>query len=461
MVVRHINPLKYDVKLESSGIALNTDPGVALSAVSGVLNPSGALFKINSFSDSVVAIHPEVDELRQLSLIGASIAQRIRSLQQRECLDEPTIAQLRKDQKVYAELLADSPDELSLKIRLKDLATTVASLTTDAISTTTSTASTTTIAGKAVTDKNNSTATADKTVTPVRSTTTSIASATSEAGSLTTTITSLTTTNSASFSTSADKIDVQKQYYRALADYAKDERLTQRTFDQLAKLDEVVNGTTLRLRPVWPNNYPGADIIRMTLTTSPRSNSSATPIKQVYDVLVVGRFKVDFSAGLVATGLADQVYSSRDTTFRRITTTANKRDTSDATRLIPVAEQRPNFTLALATMAHFYWRLPWLNGGVNIGGTIGGGITQKGRPIGLAGFSLLLGRTQRWVISSGWVIGTQKELAKRYDKTANYIISQTSTDFTYIDRTVVDGFVSLTFNWGKNERVVGPDGVTK
>lgn len=462
MVVRHINPLKYNVTLEASGIALNTDPGAALSAVSGVLNPNTILFK-NSTGTSNLQQNPDVQELRNLALIAASINQRLNSIRQQECLDESDISRLKGDFNEYKELLdkAKASDEFFLQSKINWLAAKVDKLITDPISVTASTASTTTVAGKTTNDQNNGTSKADKSVSKVGSLTTNIGSTTSVAGSLTTTVTSLTTTNSASFSTNTAVIDRDKQYIRTLVEYAKDNQLAHRTFEQLNKLDDVIDGATLRLRPVSPSSYPDADIIRLTLTTSPRSNSAATPVKQLYDVLVVGRFKVDFSAGLVAAGLADQVYSSSDTTFRRITTTANKPDTSDITRSIPVAEKRGNLSLALATMAHFYWRLPVFNGGLNIGATVGGGITQKGRPIGLAGFSVLLGRAQRWVISTGWVIGTQKELAVRYDKTANYLNSQSSNDFTYIDRTIVDGFVSLTFNWGKNERVVSPDGITK
>ncbi|MEZ0609915.1 hypothetical protein ACAW74_15470 [Fibrella sp. WM1] len=421
-VVRHVNPLRYNAALGADGIAFNTDPGAAFSAVSGIFDQSGIFFKKNDLSSSI-SISAPVRKLEKLTGIAPVISQRLSVTKRLDCLSEADLALLRSLKVEQQRVLDDYKiaDEFALKATLTQTANAaLASLTAVSMTNSTSISSTTSAVNSS-------------TITP--------------ATGLTTTVRSVTTSQNNSLVTDAGQADEYTLYVRALAEYALTADLASRTFKLIQTLDDVVEGSTLRLRPFSPKQYTGADVIRVTLSTAPAGNTAVSPTKQSYDLWVTGRLKIDYSAGVFFSGLADESFSTRDTTFKPTSSTAT------VTRQIKDVDDANKLTVALGVLAHAYWRLPILDGTVTPGLTAGSGITFRGRPIVVAGASLLLGRAQRVVFTYGWSFGIQRELSARYEKLNNYATSD-STPFTYVDTFRGRWFFGLTFNWGKNEKIV-------
>lgn len=250
----------------------------------------------------------------------------------------------------------------------------------------------------------------------------------------------------------------EKARLNALAAYAKRDDYAKSIFAMRDQLKAVPDGTILKTDWVEADDYSNVDVIRFTRTSKNLLDSTAPPKVKYYDVWLVGKMKLDFSAGLIVSDLADQTMAVKDEIVTQTVVADGVTKDVKVVRQRPFAEERDKGTLAIATLGHLYWRSAIWKSLLNFGITLGGGISTKGRPVLLGGGSLMIGRQQRLVISAGAAVGTQKELSARYNDTSNYYITDPADAFTYVDRTRIRGFLGLTFSFGqtpKKEVIIG------
>ncbi|SEI40371.1 hypothetical protein SAMN05216327_101276 [Dyadobacter sp. SG02] len=249
-----------------------------------------------------------------------------------------------------------------------------------------------------------------------------------------------------------NKNAILKDFLKRLSSYAKRDGLAKETFALFNAVKAIKDGATVITPLIDASDYPNADVLRFTMTKSNKLDSTSNPVVKSFDVWVVGRVKLDFSAGLLLTGLADQTHAAIDQVASQTRVVEGASQVNEVVRQTPVDERRDNVSLAIATLGHVYWRTSCWKGGLNPGVSIGAGLTTKGRPLYLLGASVMIGRRQRIVLNGGAAVGTRKELSLRYDTTSNYFPSDPAEDFTYVDRTRVSWFAGLTFNFGQNEK---------
>ncbi|GAB4017514.1 hypothetical protein [Spirosoma koreense] len=453
--LNHINPLRYKVSVDAATVALNTDPAKALADAKGILESfkSGAA---GTAADSIVK-ESSADKIRVILAIRSSLNEMLTKMQKLECLSDAQLDEIDSLVSAQSQELKNRGyvDATMLAIVLKRLSNEISSqLKKDTLSQEQFAKKVDTL----LTRNTALSATLKKRIDSLLSTTLP------PKDILKKRIDALLARDAAlrtAIKTEVDKLFADQHPLSSderadlsdLAAYAKTEGLAKEIFTTLGRLGGVRKGAELITRSIEAPRS-NADLLRFTMTTTDRLDSTATPVKQFYDVSVVGSFKFDFSAGLIMTGLADEVKA----TYDELTTQTLPVD-GGGTKEVSVIRQRPaderhdRITLALATLGHLYWRTAWFKGGLNAGLSLGAGVTTQGRPVYLAGGSLMLGRQQRLVLSVGAAVGTRKELSSRYDNTANYYLTAPATSFTYVDHTRTKWFVGLTFNFGQNEKV--------
>jgi len=164
---------------------------------------------------------------------------------------------------------------------------------------------------------------------------------------------------------------------------------------------------------------------------------------QPISVNTVCGFKMDFSSGLFLTKLVDQKYLLKpDSTVIYKT---NGQDSLILNRRNQIVSQtsKNNFDFGVAALMHAY---PRITPHVNLSLTLGAGLSIGPNPSirYLGGFSLLLGKSGRFVLSSGWAAGFVDELANGYQNDQFIALKDVKSITKKTFQT--NSFYSLTFN---------------
>lgn len=163
----------------------------------------------------------------------------------------------------------------------------------------------------------------------------------------------------------------------------------------LKNLEFLVKQNTVQYTLPTHTNLKNIDLIRYTIKREDKITKNTQSYS--YDFWVRGGIKVDFSIGLFASRLTDNLYS------KVLLDTLGGRDSIRITRQ---DDGRANF--AFGGMVHITPR----NGAswVNIGGSIGVAYSNNQKLQVLTGLSLHFGKTERLVLNGGIAMGTIKTL---------------------------------------------------
>ena len=192
--------------------------------------------------------------------------------------------------------------------------------------------------------------------------------------------------------------------------------------------------TTYYFSPVKIENY---DFTEFNITiTDKTDNSKPTETEFNFPFKNKGGFKLDFSTGILATGLYSPTYKfySNDTSVQ----------------IKEEASPKSKFNTGIALMAHAYSRT---GSYVNIGVGSGFSYNLNSQNLNyLLGGSLLWGEEQRFITTLGLNIGKVKELSNYYEINKDY----DATEFTVnaavptVDVLKASWFISITYNLGIN-----------
>lgn len=233
--------------------------------------------------------------------------------------------------------------------------------------------------------------------------------------------------------------------------------------DRIDKINLALQNKFVSSLPIVVNGRNN-DVVRFTVEQqyiSPATKKSAT-----YDVFIIGGIKIDISAGLFVNWLVDHTYVGREVTSSGTSTSVTSSSapsstsvtsstTTSATRYLPIQEETNQVSFAPGALIHAYPRLNIAQGNVNVG--VSAGLSTGSRVSYYAGFSLLLGRQQRIVITGGWAWGKVQRLSKLYatsekDAQGNEKgFAVTGGQFATQDIIDRKGFIGFTYNLGSNK----------
>ncbi|MEM6736102.1 MAG: hypothetical protein AAF620_08545 [Bacteroidota bacterium] len=221
---------------------------------------------------------------------------------------------------------------------------------------------------------------------------------------------------------------------------------------EIGELIKKLNTTTIdRPEAIQIEN---ADEMELTSTFKNTSSSDEKEWKGTYPI--IGGLKIDFSSGIVFSGLTDFSYSKINSDSVEVTGTGADADTV-ATYSNLVRQESGNKTnYAVGVFAHFY---PRLSRSFNVSVTLGASVGEDFISQTMVGGSLLVGRKQRFVLSGGFTFGKVDRLRTQYledsDKNTpetvfvdNEILGSVSDDQLVNQVRENSWFFSLTWNFG-------------
>jgi hypothetical protein len=129
-------------------------------------------------------------------------------------------------------------------------------------------------------------------------------------------------------------------------------------------------------------------------------------IRKEEELRVSNGFKVDFSTGIILTGLKDDEYVFKDTTVPYLRPGATT--PTDTTGKFIIKENSSSRKIGFSIMAHGY---PRLSSNYNLGITTGISVNTDTEINLLAGLSLMLGSQRRIVFSGGFIWGKADRLS--------------------------------------------------
>lgn len=201
-----------------------------------------------------------------------------------------------------------------------------------------------------------------------------------------------------------------------------------------------------------PIQIQNADLTEFNFEVFKNKNKIFTP---KYYFFNKGGFKIDFSSGIFASGLVNDVFSTKS--FQTFDTTrvykvvydrngvASRKDSitgfSNVTKQKIIQGNSGEFNIGLGVLLHAYSRW-WKR--INLGASVGGIIDNQSKVRYLAGGSLLLGREQRLIFTYGCAFG---QIAKLADG-SNIGDVITSSNVPTKDVWDRGWFFSVTYNLG-------------
>ena len=168
-----------------------------------------------------------------------------------------------------------------------------------------------------------------------------------------------------------------------------------------------------------------------------RFNPSDTITSFKQDVYRMGKFKIDFSAGLGVNSLLNPSYY------------IGKNDT------IPFIgeEEKRDIDLTLISLAHFNWRLlPWFSAGPTIGASVS---IFDAKPTFLLGGGLSFGKQRSVSLSGGMSFGKVNVLSKKVSTdgiTADLTLDSDISEVPTYGKIKFGYFISLTYNLKRTKK---------
>lgn len=133
-------------------------------------------------------------------------------------------------------------------------------------------------------------------------------------------------------------------------------------------------------------------------------------VKKTEEIRLSGGFKIDFSSGVLITGLKNQTFAFMDTTvkYRRSSdTTTSLKTLKDTTGRIAIRQNNSKQKIGFGILMHAY---PRISSNYNIAITTGLSVNTETELNVLLGGSVLLGSTRRLVLSGGVIWGKTDRL---------------------------------------------------
>ena len=236
----------------------------------------------------------------------------------------------------------------------------------------------------------------------------------------------------------------------------------QPVLDRIAAAYRIITSyKVLQLPPIQIENRD------LTLLDFTFSRKGREPDKRNYSFANSGGFKIDFSTGIGATGLIDEVFTTireqRTTTMLSTsgvstTITAGMPATitmgTSATAMSVTAttmediitrRNEGDFRLGLIVLSHAYFRTGWL---INASFTGGFMVDNNVSTRYLLGGSLLMGRDQRLILTFGKAWGKVKRLDDGLHEGDIYTFGNGAKTIPTRDVTEKSWFVGVTYNFG-------------
>ena len=202
-------------------------------------------------------------------------------------------------------------------------------------------------------------------------------------------------------------------------------------------------------------NLTNIDLIRYTIERDDKLTNGKQSYP--YDIWLRGGLKIDFSAGIFCTGLADNAYSKS-----QLLRSDGSVATGDTFAVKTQDIGRYNF--AFGGMVNIYPRLgaSWVTAGLSVG--VAYANNQKLQI--LMGGSIHLGKTERLILHGGAAVGQVKTVDLSafpyvYDKpNSQYVVrgDMSSFNIPLIDRFMVQGFIGLSYNLSKKNALMAVSG---
>lgn len=193
------------------------------------------------------------------------------------------------------------------------------------------------------------------------------------------------------------------------------------------------------------------DIIRFSPLLIPKNNNKDS-IKNFadYEVIVTNGWRLDYSTGIIISGLKDDSYGVIDTTYMKSKIVNNTSVDSTVKGKYYYKNQKTNISFALVGMMHFYWRCArFLGLGANLGIGLSNGQTSNIQYLG--GFSLIVGEDQRFILNIGGIIGSVKRIDDYYKD--HNLAETTSNTIPLVDKLTGSWYVGLTYSLGSRKVV--------
>ena len=203
----------------------------------------------------------------------------------------------------------------------------------------------------------------------------------------------------------------------------------------LARLNTLDNGFTSY--PVQPKHN---DILTFDLTI--KEGETVLLDNRSYDIDLYGGWKVDYSTGLFFTGLQDNSFTLKDTTYTELGTEDGMEETVVTKKQI-LQDKKGDFSPHLGAMAHFYYRSV---DPVSFGFAIGAVSDLNANIRFMLGGSAIIGSRRRLSLNSGLAFGRVERLGTGL-KVKQFISSELS-DVPTLQVARTSWFLSLTFNFG-------------
>lgn len=179
-------------------------------------------------------------------------------------------------------------------------------------------------------------------------------------------------------------------------------------YQKVVKYLKLIKG--YQINSFLPFQVKNMDVTQVTFHAFRKGSSIGS---STFEFLNAGGFKIDFSMGLVATGLIDHKYIAQtvsvvDTTYKIDVDRKRVIDTLTIVNKNKVLRSdEGNFSIGIGLLSHTYFRT---GKRINIGLTSGFTINNNAATNYLLGGSLLLGSEKRMVLSGGWAWGKVKRL---------------------------------------------------
>lgn len=199
---------------------------------------------------------------------------------------------------------------------------------------------------------------------------------------------------------------------------------------KLATLYYQINKETFTVNTFIPK--PNSDDLIINLTLKPYSKSSNSEIKMEIPFQVQGGVKIDFSTGIFFSNITNKQYINKPNYVN---------DTINGYYLVK-SDDNP-LSYGLAGYMHVYCRRAC---DFNMAFTLGVGVDQDMQTKFMPGFSLLLGRNERFIINGGMAIGLADDLSKVQDPNRLY---PKQVDPVYTKSYEIGYFFGISYNLSK------------